>query len=131
MSEHPENPPQFQSQSSVPGPEIFAPDPEERSWCVAAHLSGLISVFGPLIVWLLRKPQWQALDTAGKEAINFHLTTLIVAVVLTIAGPFTCGIAWIALSLLGVAIIVLTIIATVKTSRGELYRYPLTIRLIK
>ena len=67
---------------------------------------------------------------AAKEAMNFHLSLFIIAVILGVAGIFTCGLTLIPLSLLGIAMIVFSIVASVKTSRGELYRYPFTIRLI-
>ncbi len=68
------------------------------------------------------------MDAHGKEALNFQISVTIYMAVaavlmLVIIGFFLMiGIA--------VAAIVLVVIAAVKASNGELYRYPLTIRLV-
>ena len=64
----------------------------QKDWTMLTHLSGLISFFGipgiigPLIAWLIKKDDMPRVDFAGKEAINFHLTMLIVA---AISGALT------------------------------------------
>ncbi|NNE90830.1 MAG: DUF4870 domain-containing protein, partial [Verrucomicrobiales bacterium] len=51
------------------------------------HLSGLVAllgipgVVGPLIAWIIKKDEMPRVDFAGKEAINFHITMLIIAVI--------------------------------------------------
>jgi uncharacterized Tic20 family protein len=116
-------------------PSIPFPTPaasEDRSWAVAIHISALIShIFGPLILWLIKRPDNPYLDAVGKEAVNFQLSFLIYETVATVVGAFTCGIGYIALVPLFIAWIIFVIIAGVKTSSGEDYRYPFTIRLIK
>ena len=49
------------------------------------------------------------------------IVTLGIGLVIAIPGWITIGIAW----------LVLTIIAGIKANEGVLYRYPLTLRLIK
>jgi uncharacterized protein len=117
-----------------------------RSWEVMCHLSALIGLFlsfwfiplinvlGPLTVWLVKRNESLGVDAHGKESLNFHISWTLYGLIGTI-GLF--------ISILGILLIpfyiwglcglmtVLTIIAAVKASNGELYRYPLTIRFLK
>ena len=101
------------------------------------HLTGLSSFVGvpgfvgPLIIWLLRKDEQPFVDDQGKESLNFQITMILAAVVISIAGLVTCGIGYFLLLVLLVALVVFCIIGSVKASNGEYYRYPMTIRLIK
>jgi uncharacterized Tic20 family protein len=108
---------------------------DERTWGALAHVSafctliGIPSVIGPLIVWVIKKDQSSFVADQAKEAMNFHLTMLI-GIVVSIPFVF-CGIG----IFTGLAIVllslVLNVVAAVKASNGELYRYPLTIRMIR
>ena len=62
----------------------------------------------------------------AKEALNFHISVLIYAVCCI---PLTFILIGIPLMILGS--LVLAIIATVKASQGNCYRYPVTLRLVK
>jgi uncharacterized Tic20 family protein len=113
-------------------PPSAAPD---RTWDVLCHISALAgfvvpfgNILGPLILWLIKRQELPSVDAHGKEALNFQISVTIYMAVaavlmLVIIGFFLMiGIA--------VAAIVLVVIAAVKASNGELYRYPLTIRLV-
>jgi uncharacterized Tic20 family protein len=109
---------------------------EMRTWSVLCHASALLGLFfhffghllGPLIVWLIKRDVSPVIDANGKESLNFQLSMLIYDIVAGILCIVLIGIPiLIALWILNT---VLVIIASVKTSNGELYRYPLTIRFI-
>jgi uncharacterized Tic20 family protein len=110
------------------------PTPEARNWAAAAHFSALImflavpSLVGPLVVWLMKKDQDEFIDINGKEALNFNLSFLIYG----IAAGFLVflGIGLLLLPIIGVAWLVLVIVAGIKAASGEYYTYPLTMRLI-
>src|SRR5262245_26333159 len=108
---------------------------EERTWSMAAHLSALAGLFVPfgrvlvpLVAWLIKRNELPMVDRHGKEALNFQITVML--------ASFLCGLLFfvgIGLILLGVLLAadaVLVIIAAVKTSRGEAFSYPFTLRLI-
>jgi uncharacterized protein len=116
-----------------------------RSWEVLCHLSAVAAltgipfanVLGPLIVWLLKKDVSPGIDAHGREALNFHLSwTLYWLVASTFVGLLCVvliGLLFLPLLIVGylvglVAMVILSIVAAVKASNGELYRYPLTIR---
>ena len=71
----------------------------------------------------------------AKEALNFNITLLIAGVVLFVLTLITFGIGALLTVplglLLGIAWLVLTIVATMKANEGVAYRYPFTLRLIK
>ncbi len=108
-----------------------------RTWCVLCHASALLGlffhflghIFGPLIVWVLKRGDGADIDAHGKESLNFQLSMLIYDAVALILCLVLIGIP--ILLLLWVLNTVLVIVASIKASEGELYRYPLTIRFIK
>lgn len=111
----------------------------DRSWAIGLHasaLAGLIPVpflnlLVPFIIWLIKRPESPYLDEVGKEVVNFQISFLIYAVICTIIAFITCGIGGILAIPLLLAWLLLIILAVIKTSNGEHYRYPATFRLIK
>ena len=104
---------------------------DDRNLAMLTHLSGILfSVIVPLIMWLVHKdrPEKNYLVEESKEALNFQITVFIASVV---AGALTMIlIGFLLLPLVWVANVILCILAAVAASKGERYRYPLTIRLI-
>ena len=108
-----------------------------RTWCILCHASALLGIFfhflghifGPLIVWIFKRGDAPEIDAHGKESLNFQLSMLIYDAIAVILCFVLIGIP--ILVLLWVLNIVFVIIASIKASEGELYRYPLTIRFIK
>ena len=106
------------------------PAQDERTLAVAAHLLGLFAGFlGPLIVWLIRKDQSAFVDDQAKEALNFQITVFIAIVISWILAFVLIGL--LLMPLVGIANLVLCIIAGIKANNGESYRYPFALRLIK
>lgn len=118
----------------------------EQNWAVFAHLSALVPLLvgvpltflGPLVLWLLLRERGPLVRDQATEALNFNISWLLWGLVLLIAGAVlsipTVGIAifpaLVLLAALGIAWLVLVIIAAVRAAGGETYRYPLTIRFI-
>ncbi|HEY2205894.1 MAG TPA: DUF4870 domain-containing protein [Pseudonocardia sp.] len=108
---------------------------EERNWAMAAHLSsvlgiwiGFLGALGPLIVLLVKGDRSPFIRSQAVEALNFNISVLLYSIVGWILAFILIG--FVLLGLLFVFWLVLTIVATVKVSNGEHYRYPLTIRLV-
>ncbi len=112
---------------------------DAKTWNMLCHLTalsgfvtgGLGLILGPLIIWLLKKQEFPSVDVHGKEALNFNITVFIASIALTIIGFITFGIGFFLFPLLGLAWLVLTIIATMKANNGEDYKYPFSLKLIK
>jgi uncharacterized Tic20 family protein len=95
-----------------------------------AHLLGiLIGFLGPLIIWLIKKDQSPFVDDQGKEALNFQIT-LIIGYVIGGATSVIC-IGFVILPAVWIAGLILAIMGAMAASKGEAYRYPLTLRLVK
>lgn len=117
--------------------EPLPTSPAARTWAVACHASALLGFFvpagghilAPLIVWLLKRGESAEVDEHGKESLNFQLSMLIYSVVAAVLMLMLIG--FVLLPLLHVANLVLVIIASLRASEGQMYRYPLTIRFLK
>ena len=114
-----------------------APTENERTWAMLAHLSALAGlimpllgiVIGPLVVWLARRDESTFVAEHAREALNFNISVLIGAVVCALLMLVLVGF------LLGTALfiawLVMTLVAAIKASEGEMYRYPFSLRLVK
>ena len=130
--------------SSIP-PSAPPPNPgEARTWDMLCHLSALAgfigipfgNIIGPVVVWQIKKNEFPSVDYHGKASLNFQITATIAAVVITVVAfilSFFCfGYLLFPLVLLiGLADLVLTIIAAIKANNGEAYKYPWSIDFIK
>jgi len=127
-------------------PASLPPNPESqaRTWNMLCHLSALAgfigvplgNVFGPLLVWQIKKNEIPSVDAHGKAALNFQLTVLVAGLVTgagMFAGMFLC-VGWLlvpVLVLIALAGLVFPIIAGIKANNGEDYKYPYCIEFVK
>jgi len=108
-----------------------------RTWTVLCHASALIGFFvpwaghilGPLIVWLAKRGDSPEIDAHGKESLNFQISMLIYSLIAGLLCLVLIG--FVLLGILHILNLVLVIIASIQASEGKLYRYPISIRLIK
>ena len=122
--------------SSSPAPTPAAGS-NLRTWCVLCHASALLGIFfhflghliGPLVVWLAKRGDSAEIDAHGKESLNFQISMFIYDAIAGLLCFILIGIP--ILFALWILNTVLVIIASIKASEGQLYRYPFTIRLIK
>lgn len=122
-----------------------APTSDERNWAMFAHLSALAQfigipwIAGPLVIWLVKRNESAYVDFHGKEAVNFNISAFLyftgATIVGSIVGILTLGLGFIPLAFIlfaaGIAWAVFVVIAGIKASQAEAYRYPLTIRFVK
>lgn len=116
----------------------MATQPEKvRFWAVLVHAIALIGFFvpvaghivGPLVIWLAKRDDSPELDAHGKESVNFQISMLIYNVIAGILCVVLIGVP--ILILLHFLNIIFVIIAAIQASDGKLFRYPISIRLIK
>ena len=106
---------------------IVPPTSDEKTMAILSHILTLVGGFiAPLVIYLIKKDESSFIAAHAKESLNFQITITIACIVLaiTIIGILLI---WVVL----LAALILVIIATIRASEGKLYRYPLTIRLIK
>lgn len=105
-------------------------DSDQRMWSVFAHIGGVfVSFIVPLVILLVFKGRGAFVEDQAKEALNFQIT---LAIAYFVGGILTIVLVGI-LILLAAAVcsVVFAIMAAVASNRGEVYRYPLSLRLIK
>jgi uncharacterized Tic20 family protein len=124
-----------------PPGSVRAPEPgplgpqEERNWAVAAHLGSFVAAYvalgflAPLAVLLMAGRRSAFVRRHAVEALNFNLTVLLYAAISAVLIAVLIGIPM--LVALGVLYIVAVLFGAAAASRGEDYRYPLTIRLVR
>ncbi len=118
------------SKSQPIGAEQASVSKDATNMAMLCHLLAIFTGFlGPLIIWLIKKDDTPFVDRHGKEALNFQLTVLI-AMFASGLLSFIC-IGFLLMSVVWIVDLIFCIIAAVKTSRGEEYRYPVAIRFIK
>jgi len=105
----------------------YTPTSDERTLAILCHLLTIFFwIFPPLIIYLIKKNESAFVTAHARESLNFQLTMGIAFIVL-----FLTIIGILLLWVLGIAVLVLVIVATIKASENKLYRYPMTIRFIK
>lgn len=127
-----------------PGPSSYAvgTTSDERTWAVIGHVStlvaavlsaGWLSIVGPFLVWAINKDKSTFVRQSAAGAFNFNL----VIWALSLAG-WVCAITIIgipiAVLLWGVAFVAgiyFHVRAAMVASRGELYRYPWGITVLR
>jgi uncharacterized Tic20 family protein len=103
---------------------------ESKNLALLGHLLGLFTGFlGPLILWLVKKED-SFVEDQSREALNFQLTVLIAYIASGIAAIASCGILFPLPLAVWIADLVFCILAAVDSSKGNTYRYPVTIRFI-
>ena len=105
-------------------------DADARLWATFAHLGGILaSWLVPLVIWLVFKDRSRYVDEQGKEALNFQITLFLgalisVPLIFVLVGVVT-------LLIVGIGGLVYGILAAIAVHRGEPWRYPIALRLIR
>lgn len=109
---------------------------QSRLWGMLCHLTGLSlllgipfgNILGPLVIWLIKKNDYEFVDEQGKESLNFQISITIYFIISLILIVLVIGI--VTTIALFFAYLILVIIASIKASNGEGFKYPFTIRFI-
>jgi uncharacterized Tic20 family protein len=117
-----------------PGQRPLPPD-QERLWAMLAHLLSFVAAYlflgfvAPLIILLVFGPRSAFVRANAVESLNFNLSWLLYGIIAVILAFVLIG--FLILAILGVAYVVLVIIASVQANNGQMYRYPATIRFVR
>jgi len=142
-STHPFDPPDSHADRRIHDPDA---EQWERSYAMWTHLAPLIAFvlviassgiafFTPplaaLVLWLIKRQESTFVDDHGREAVNFHVSLLVLFLPAILLGVLLCGVgvlvtlpAWALLGIIGGAM------ASSAASRGDFYRYPACIRIL-
>jgi uncharacterized Tic20 family protein len=112
---------------AAPAPAGGGSDP--KTMAVLAQALGIVVGFvGPLIIYLVNGEKDPFVRHHAAEALNFQLTLLIAYLVSFVLMFVLIG--FLLIPVLIVLGIVFPIIAAMAASRGEWYRYPISIRMV-
>lgn len=117
---------------STPPAPPQGPTGNDRLWSVFSHLSaftGFGFILLPLVVYLVMRRESAYVAQNAREALNFHLSILIYGLCCVPLAFILIGIPL--LWAIGIGSMVLAVVAAVKASDGQCYRYPLTLRLVR
>lgn len=106
------------------------------SWLTALHLSALLgiigiplgNIWGPLCIWGLKRKTLPEINVHAKECLNFQISMTIYSIISAFLIYFMIGFF---LLLFFVALNLFCIIrASLVTSKGQFYYYPLSIKFL-
>ena len=107
---------------------------EEEKWAMLCHLSSLSgylipfgNIIGPMIIYAIFKEQYPFVDDQGREVVNFQISMTLYMIVAAILIFILIGLPL--LFILMVINLIYTIIGARRAYRGNVYRYPLNLRL--
>lgn len=113
-----------------------APTDDDRTWAMFAHLSGLMSIGGPLVVLLLGRGGRPRAVREAKEALNFQIAVALAFIaVMAIGTVLTFAFVGVVLVMLAPIVLVagaaFALIGACEAQKTGAYRYPLTLRIIR
>jgi uncharacterized Tic20 family protein len=138
-----QSPPPNQPPPANSAPPPSSPENDARMWNMLCHMSALAGclvpfghILGPLVVWQIKKNQYPSVDVHGKASLNFQITVTIAVLVGSVAAlvlSFFCigYLLFPLVALIGLAGLVLAVIAGIKANNGEEYKYPWSLELVK
>ncbi|MBD3426908.1 MAG: DUF4870 domain-containing protein [Candidatus Omnitrophica bacterium] len=102
-------------------------------WCHLGALAGFIFPFGniivPLLIWLLKKDEYPLVEDQGKESLNFQISIFLYSIIGMMLVFLVVG--FFLLVVLALFAVIQVIKASISASKGQIYRYPLCIRVIE
>ncbi|MBW0766141.1 MULTISPECIES: DUF4870 domain-containing protein [Mammaliicoccus] len=103
---------------------------DDRLFGMLIYLTSFFtSLFGPLIIWLIKRDGSPFVDRVGKDFLNFFISYTIWSIVAGLLCLILIG--FILIPILTVLLFVFTIIGAMKSYNGETYLPPFSIRIIK
>ncbi len=112
------------------------------SWChfgptIAAvsvmATSGITFIIPPLValaLWQIKNSESDFIDDHGKEALNFQISLILLALVLIPVSIFTCGVGAILYIGLPILAIIGGVLGGIRAAKGQYFRYPMCWRFI-
>ena len=103
---------------------------DETTWSMLSHLGGIVLGFlAPLIVMLTKGNESPYTKYHAVEALNFQITVIIGYVIASVLSVVLIG--FFVFPVLIIVNLVFCIMAGIAANKGETYKYPVTLRLVK
>ncbi|MDE0660543.1 MAG: DUF4870 domain-containing protein [Gammaproteobacteria bacterium] len=109
---------------------------EERTWSIIVHAAAFAGVvvpfgmiLGPLVVWIIKKPESALVDRHGRAALNFQISMLIYFIGAVVLVFVAIGL--LLLIVLGIFWFLMVLVATIRVADGRDPGYVLSIEFLK
>ena len=109
---------------------------EDNQLLVITHLCQLLTCFTgfgglivPLVIWVTQKDNVYKMDEHGKNILNFQLSIIVFSII-CIPAILLLGLGFIGLIIIGIIAFIFPIVNAIKTSNGEVPKYPLSINFV-
>ena len=89
-------------------------------------LAGLLA---PIIIWQVKKSELPEIDPHGRIVVNWLISAFIYAVICMVLSMILIGIPL--MFVLGTLALIFPIIGGIKANEGQLWKYPLSIEILK
>jgi uncharacterized Tic20 family protein len=96
---------------------------------LATFITGFGGLVVPLIIWATQKDKVLNMHEHGRRIVNFQISMLIYGIISGVLVIIFVG--FLLLGVIGILLLVIPIINSVKASHGEIPQYPLSIEFIK
>ncbi|WP_210602348.1 DUF4870 domain-containing protein [Brevibacterium oceani] len=111
---------------------FWQPSPSERSTATWTQVGAIFTAWiVPLIVFLVKKDESPFIREQARQSLNFQLTLIIAYIVADIFAVITFGFGAILYFVIWIVALVFMIIAAVAANKGEVYKVPMSIQLVK
>lgn len=123
-------------------PPQYRAQGDDRTIAILTHLSGLVGALisvgwlgfvGPLVVWLVHKDRNPFLRATAAGSFNFNLSMWLLnaAAFVCFATILLIPVAIVLWLVAGVLLVVCHILAVLRANKGEVYRYPLQLPVLR
>ncbi len=117
-----------------PAPVGAEPSQDDKTLAMLTHLGGILFwIIVPLIVWLLHKdkPERGFVTDQAREALNFQISISVLWFIAYVLMFISFGLLFFLPMLVWVLNAVFCVIGGLAAQKGQAYRYPFAIRLVK
>jgi len=106
-------------------------DSSQKLWAIFCHISPFLGVgfILPLVVYLVMRNDSRYVAGNAAAALNFHISCFIYMIVCFALTFILIGIPL--MIVVAIGSIILSVIAAIKSSEGEIFEYPLTIPFVR
>ena len=117
---------------SAPAGAPLTPE-QERTWASYAHLGGILGFLPSLIIWLVYKDRGPFVTSEARKALNFMITATIAWVAVFVLD--VVFLPYLLASLLNFAIWVVVVVFSIQgfqsAQKGQPFKYPFSLDLVK
>lgn len=107
---------------------------EENQYATFAHLGGILGMIGwvpSLIIWMTFRERGQFVRDQALTALNFQITAgiaFLAVQIISMVAPFSLSLV---VLVLWVGVTVFSVMGALAANKGQLYRYPFSLDLVK